>query len=333
MGEGVDMKPLVSVVMPAYNGEKYIGEAIDSILNQTYDNFELIIIEDKSTDRTLDVIRGYKDSRISLYLNSSNHGIAYSTNLGIARSKGKYIALLDDDDIATEHRLEWQVEFMEKYSDVDILGGRSVYIDEHGDFIQYNLEPLRNPKFIKALLLFSNEKFANDTAMIRKSFMEKNKLKYKEGCLGMQDFKFYIDSSKIGTITAIDRLILLKRIHEEEATNKSMKYYADERAKLYAQFQRESIKMSGFQLKEEELQIINESLTEILKKSYTKEEVISIYNILNKMIRQAKEMKIDYLKELEQVCKKILLKTILVRVDIFDSFMNKCAADNKEIQL
>ena len=85
----MDMKPLVSVVMPAYNGEKYIGEAIDSILNQTYDNFELIIIEDKSTDRTLDVIRGYKDSRISLYLNSSNHGIAYSTNLGIARSKGK----------------------------------------------------------------------------------------------------------------------------------------------------------------------------------------------------------------------------------------------------
>ena len=88
------MKPLVSVIMPAYNGEKYIGAAIESILNQTYGNWELIIIEDKSTDNTLDVIQKYKDSRISLYLNPCNKGIAYSTNLGITQSKGKYIARL-----------------------------------------------------------------------------------------------------------------------------------------------------------------------------------------------------------------------------------------------
>ena len=97
----MDKKPLVSVIMPAYNGEKYIGAAIESILNQTYDNFELVIIEDKSTDNTLKVIQEYNDSRISLFLNSSNRGIAYSTNLGIAKSKGEYIALLDDDDLAT----------------------------------------------------------------------------------------------------------------------------------------------------------------------------------------------------------------------------------------
>lgn len=101
------MKPLVSVIMPAYNGEKYIGDAIESILNQTYDNFELIIVEDKSTDHTLDVIHGYEDSRISLYLNECNRGIAYSTNLGIEQSKGKYIALLDDDDMSASRRLEW----------------------------------------------------------------------------------------------------------------------------------------------------------------------------------------------------------------------------------
>ena len=79
------MKPLVSVVMPAYNGEKYIGEAIESILNQTYTDFELIIIEDKSTDHTLQAIQKYKDSRIHLYTNSYNRGISYSTNLGISQ--------------------------------------------------------------------------------------------------------------------------------------------------------------------------------------------------------------------------------------------------------
>lgn len=314
----MNVRPLVSVIMPAYNGEKYIGAAIESILNQTYDNFELVIIEDKSTDNTLNVIRKYKDPRISLYLNSSNQGIAYTTNLGIAKSKGEYIALLDDDDLATEHRLEWQVEFMEEHREIDILGGRSVYIDENGEFIQYNLEPLRNPKFIKALLLFSNEKFANCTAMIRKSFIINNNLKYQEGCLGMQDFKFYIDSSKVGTISSIDRLVLLKRIHEGEETSRSMKLYAAERARLFAQFQRESIRMSGFKLEEEALQIINDCMPEIMKKSFTKDEAISLYNVLKEILRQAQEMKIDYLKELEQVCKKILLKTVLVRVDIFN---------------
>ena len=94
------MNPLVSVVMPAYNGEKYIGESIESILRQTYDDLELIIVEDKSTDHTLQVIQTYSDTRIHLYTNERNLGISYSTNFGIDHSNGKYIALLDDDDLA-----------------------------------------------------------------------------------------------------------------------------------------------------------------------------------------------------------------------------------------
>ena len=155
------MKPLVSVVMPAYNGEKYIGEAIESILNQTYTDFELIIIEDKSTDHTLQAIQKYKDSRIHLYTNSYNRGISYSTNLGISHSKGKYIALLDDDDLALKRRLEWQVAFMEEHAEIDILGGRSAMIDESGNFIRYDKEPIYNSNYIKANLLFYNKKFAN----------------------------------------------------------------------------------------------------------------------------------------------------------------------------
>lgn len=319
-GEGheMDRKPLVSVIMPAYNGEKYIGDAIESVLDQSYDNFELIIVEDKSTDSTLEVIQRYKDSRLFLYLNSENRGIAYSTNRGIAKSKGKYIALLDDDDIALKRRLEWQVEFLEEHEDIDILGGRSALIDSNGKFIKYDTEPIYNPKYIKANMLFYNKRFANCTTMMRRSFIEENDLKYQEGCLGMQDFKFFIDSSKVGTISSIDHLVHLKRIHEEEETVKKKKNHAKERAEIYARFQRDSLEKSGFILKEEHLCAINEIVTENSAEKYSKEDVIRLYIAFKELIRQAREMDIDYLAELEYACKKILGNRLLPRTDIFD---------------
>ena len=312
------MKPLVSVIMPAYNGEKYIEEAIKSILDQTYDNFELIIIEDKSKDNTLNIIRKFQDSRICLYLNYENRGISYSTNLGIQKSKGKYIALLDDDDMALHRRLEWQVEYMETHNEVDILGGRSALIDPDGKFIRYDSEPIRNSKYIKANLLFYNKKFANCTAMIRRSFIEKNNLRYEENCLGMQDLKFYMDSSKVGTLATIDQLIHLKRIHDEEETVRSLKYHEKERKDLFAKFQRESIQKSGFYLEDVFMRAINDNITEKPKKFYSKKDVFNLFHAFKEIIKQARAMDVDYLPELEYACKKILGDRVLTRADIFD---------------
>lgn len=312
------MKPLVSVVMPAYNGEKYIRQAIGSVLDQTYEHLELVIVEDRSTDHTLKVIQEYDDPRISLYLNPQNKGIAYSTNLAISKSQGKYIALLDDDDMMSRQRLEWQAAFMEEHEEIDILGGRSACIDQNGDFLGYVEEPLRNPKYIKANLLFHNRKFANCTAMIRKSFLEKNGLKYRDKCLGMQDFIFYIESSKLGNISSIDRLLHYKRIHGEEVTALSFKYHAAERAALYAQFQRESLEKSGFRLSEEHLRSINEMLPEGNKARYTREEFMLLYRAFGEILKQAQEMQIDYYIELEQACKKILGTWVMPRTDIFN---------------
>ena len=312
------MKPLVSVIMPAYNGEKYIEEAINSVLGQTYERFELIIIEDASTDRTLDIINRFTDNRIVLLKNKENRGIAFSTNFGIDKSNGKYIALLDDDDIATQERLELQVEFMEAHEEIDILGGRSAFIDENSNFIGYAQEPLRNPRYIKANLLFRNKKFANGTAMIRKEFIDKYCLRYQDNCLGMQDYKFYIDSSKVGNMTSIDRLLHLKRRHDERETVRQSKAHGQERAILYAQFQRESIEKSGFQLCEEHLKAINEIVPERAKTHYKKEDVKRLYDAFAEIIKQARDMQIDYLPELEHACKKILGDRILTRTDIFE---------------
>ena len=116
------MDALISVIMPAYNVGKYISAAIRSTLNQTYLNFELIIINDGSSDNTLDIALSYQDSRIYIMNNSKNLGIVKSLNKAINVSKGKYIARTDADDINMPKRFQAQVEFLESHPKVDAVG-------------------------------------------------------------------------------------------------------------------------------------------------------------------------------------------------------------------
>ena len=109
-------KPLVSVLMAVYNGEKYLLEAIESILNQTYTNFEFLIINDGSTDSTEEIILSYSDQRIRYIKNEQNLKLIASLNKGLDLAKGKYIARMDADDISLPDRLEKQVNFLERNS-------------------------------------------------------------------------------------------------------------------------------------------------------------------------------------------------------------------------
>lgn len=310
------MKPLVSVIMPSFNAEKYIEEAIDSILHQTYNNLELIIVEDKSTDETLNVIKKYKDNRIKLLCNKCNMGIADSTNRGIRESKGKYIALLDDDDIAEKDRLCLQVDFLEQHTDIDILGGRTTFIDSNGKIMDYSNIPRNNPKYIKSVLLFNCIDFVNGTAMIRKKFIVENNLYYKNNCYGMQDYRFYIESSKVGKISTLSNFLLRYRIHEGSETEYIFKTYTKERAKVYASFQRYSLWESGFRLDENELRLINKVLAERNGKCESKKEFKELYWIFKKILKQGKAMNIDYFSELQHLC-KVKLSEQIIRIDGF----------------
>lgn len=110
------MEPLVSIITPMYNSEKYIGETIESVLNQTYKNWEMLIINDCSTDNGADIVKKYQklDKRIKLFSNTTNKGVSYSRNYGIEISAGKYIAFLDSDDLWSNTKLQKQVAFMEE---------------------------------------------------------------------------------------------------------------------------------------------------------------------------------------------------------------------------
>lgn len=115
-------EPLVTVLMSVYNGEKYLIEAIESILNQTFNDFEFLIINDGSMDRSRDIIISYKDPRIRLVDNEENIGLTRSLNKGIAESRGKYIARMDADDISMPERLEKQVAYMEEHCEIAVCG-------------------------------------------------------------------------------------------------------------------------------------------------------------------------------------------------------------------
>ena len=124
--------------MSVYNGEKTVGKAIESMLNQTYSDFEFIIIDDCSKDKTVTILLDYqkKDSRIIILKNKENLGISASLNKGIIESKGEWIVRMDDDDESLPDRLEKQINFIQNNSNVDIFGGKAIFQDSSGNEIK-----------------------------------------------------------------------------------------------------------------------------------------------------------------------------------------------------
>jgi len=130
-------KPLLSVVMPVYNAEKYLAEAIESVLNQKFKDFEFIIINDGSIDKSSEIVKKYakKDKRIKILNNEKNMGIAETRNRGVREARGKYLAAHDSDDISEPERFRIQVDYLEKHPEVGIVGGNiALFYDKNNPF-------------------------------------------------------------------------------------------------------------------------------------------------------------------------------------------------------
>jgi glycosyltransferase involved in cell wall biosynthesis len=124
-------RPAISVILPVYNAGIYLQQAIESILNQTFEDFELIIINDGSTDKSLETINEFIDSRIVI-INQQNQGLAKTLNIGISAAKGDFIARMDQDDISLKNRFETQFSFFIKNPMLSVISGAVEYIDENG---------------------------------------------------------------------------------------------------------------------------------------------------------------------------------------------------------
>ena len=164
---------MVSVVMAVYNEEKYVREAIDSIIAQTYQDWEMIIVNDASTDKTAEILKEYeqRDSRIKVLTNEVNKKLPASLNYGIQAAKGKYILRMDADDICSKERFEKQVSYMEKHEDVALSWGLgfSYYNDEIlNEVISSSVEYEK----LKAMLLFFCPVYHNCVIMRSEIFRE-----------------------------------------------------------------------------------------------------------------------------------------------------------------
>lgn len=180
--------PKVSVIMPVFNVERFLKTAIDSILNQSFKDFELILINDCSTDNSEEIINSYDDSRIKCLTNRYNKGVSYSFNKGLEYAKGEYIARADSDDIYDVDRLKEQVEILDQFPNVNICSSDLQVVNEDEMFLEF-WKYKNNNDFLKAQLLF-NAPIANPTLMFRRSIFEN--LKYDESLKRAEDYDFYL---------------------------------------------------------------------------------------------------------------------------------------------
>lgn len=197
--------PIVSVVMSVYNAEKYLEEAIDSILSQTYKDFEFIIINDGSTDYSLEIIKKYKkqDERI-VVISRENKGLIVSLNEGIEKAKGKYIARMDADDISLPTRFEEQINLMSK-ENLDICGCHYFVMNKEKKYIDTILTPLDNASLV--LYLAFAVPFAHGSVMIKKSFLLENNILYGQKVDFAEDkalwIQLYETEAKFGNVNKI----------------------------------------------------------------------------------------------------------------------------------
>lgn len=225
--------PLVSVVMPIYNADAYLRKAIESILAQSFRDFELIVIDDGSTDTSLEIIKSYFDKRIRLIKKQNNSGIIDSLNKGIRVASGKYIARMDADDISLPNRLKLQIDFLEINSNHALVGTTIEAIDNNGNSIDVYPEPTEDDDLKKGLLV--RNVFAHGSTMMRTEIVRKvggytsfalhaedydlwTKIARSHKIANLVDllYKWRVNPAGVSSVRANDQRIAAKRVTDRE---------------------------------------------------------------------------------------------------------------------
>lgn len=210
--------------MSAYNCEKFLAEALDSILQQSFSDFELILFDDGSTDNTENIIRKYaaKDSRITPIYNEKNLGLTVNLNRGIKLSRGPYIARMDADDISLPERFEKQVYFLDNNPDIDLVGTYAIDIDDLGKEIHLRMMPLKHREIIN--LLPKANPITHSSVMLRKESFKKIDF-YNEAYRIIQDYEMWFRAAEVGLkFENLNEVLLKYRMDSDYAARKSLKY-------------------------------------------------------------------------------------------------------------
>ncbi len=211
-------RPFVSVVMPVYNGGQYLKAAIESILTQTFKNFELVIINDGSTDQSEDIIKTYQDERVRL-ISRGNKGLVDTLNEGITKARGELIARMDADDISEPTRLEEQVKFLEKYPDIGLVGTTSFIIREDGRYSHVNPVLTEDQDLRKAFLV--GNMFVHGSAMVRSDVLKKSGL-YRKLALHAEDYDLWVRVAEVSKVANLTNVLYRWRDNSQGVSQKNL---------------------------------------------------------------------------------------------------------------
>jgi glycosyltransferase involved in cell wall biosynthesis len=203
--------PRISILLPTFNASAFIAETIGSILSQTEGDFELLVLDDLSSDSTADIVRALDDPRIRLHVNPVNLGTPTNINIGLALARGTYVARMDHDDIAAPDRLRLQATFLDQHAEVVLLGGQ---IEHFQDEVGRSSLPLDDAG-IKAQLLVGFNYIANPTTMFRTQFIHRHGIRFDPNLYVVDDLGFIFDCVEAGGALAnLPQVLLRYRIHE-----------------------------------------------------------------------------------------------------------------------
>jgi glycosyltransferase involved in cell wall biosynthesis len=260
------MNPYVTVLMPVYNSEMYLKEAIDSILNQTFRDFEFIVINDGSTDSTSDIIKSYSDPRIIYLQNEKNCGVAKSLNMGLRIARGKYIVRMDADDISLPDRLEKQVSFMDANPGIGVCG-TWLKTFGNGDVV-WTPPGTHDEIFVGIFFCYVNT--YHPTVIIRKDTIFNLQEFYNEDFSQSEDVEYWARLANLGVKFAnIEKVLLKYRLHEENVSkthHEIQKKYCDSVRLMH-------FRRLGLELTEEEMSSYNVLMTGISSNKETIEKV------------------------------------------------------------
>jgi glycosyltransferase involved in cell wall biosynthesis len=212
------MDPAISVVFPVWERKEYLAEAIESVLGQTFENFELIVVLDGVSSGVQAIVENYRDARIRVISLPLNLGISNARNTALRVARAPYVALMDSDDVALPHRFATQHAWMEAHPDLTACGSNSVKLLKHGE--RMSMVYPETDAMVKARLLLVDSALLNPTAMLRMDFIRHHALQYDANLPRDNDHRFYVEMARLGArFHGLQQELLLYRRHDSNATN------------------------------------------------------------------------------------------------------------------
>jgi glycosyltransferase involved in cell wall biosynthesis len=225
------VSPKVTVLMPVFNGALYLREAMDSILRQSFADFEFLIIDDGSTDQSMSIVNSYDDSRINLLENGRNMGLVYTLNRGLDLAKGEFIARMDCDDISLPERFEKQLKFMERHPEVGVCGGWIEYFMGRQLVLKLPVSDAEIKKILPA-----DNPIANPTVMMRTKVIKNQPIYYDPQYPYAGDYELWLRLAAVTCFANIPEVLLKYRIHPKQIGHVHAEEQVQILRKLRAQF-------------------------------------------------------------------------------------------------